>query len=189
VPSSGTGGLARDAAVHERAAHATSGTGTLARETVVLGIGNLLRADDGVGVHAAHELLVRDDLGDVTVLDGGVAPLDALASVGPVQRLIIIDAANLGETPGTIRVLSPADLDSNNGDNVSLHDRDLLWALNVMHATGEEPQETVIVGVQPASMDWSTELSPAVAARLDDILEAVLAQIPGRSTGCRKVRL
>jgi len=177
-PSSGTGGLARDIGVHERAAHAT----------VVLGIGNLLRGDDGVGVHAAHELLARDDLGDLTVLDGGVAPLDALASVGPVQRLIIIDAANLGETPGTIRALSPDDLAPHDGDSVSLHDLDLLWALNVMRATGEEPPETVVIGVQPASMGWSTELSPAVAARLDDITEAVLAQIPARSTGHQKVR-
>ena len=177
-PSSGTGGLARDTATDGRAAHAT----------VILGIGNLLRGDDGVGVHAAHELLVRDDLGDVTVLDGGVAPLDALATVGPVQRLIIIDAADLGELPGTIRALSPEELAPHNGDSVSLHDLDLLWALSVLQAMGQAPPETVVVGVQPASVDWSTELSPAVAARLDDILEAVLAQIPARGTGREKVR-
>ena len=177
-PSSGSGVLAGETPVHERDAHAT----------VVLGIGNLLRGDDGVGVHAAHELLVRDDLGDVTVLDGGVAPLDALAMVGHMQRLIIIDAAELGETPGTIRALSPEDLQPHDGDTVSLHDLDLLWALNVMRATGQEPPETVVIGVQPGSMSWSTEISPAVAARLDDITEAVLAEIPARSTGHQKVR-
>jgi len=177
-PSSSTGALARGAAAQEPAAH----------PTVVLGVGNLLRADDGVGVHVAHALLARDDLGDVTVLDGGVAPLDALAHAGPMQRLIIVDAAELGEAPGTFRVLDPDDLAPQDGDAVSLHDLDLLWALNVMRATGEHPPETVVIGVQPAAMDWSTELSPAVAARLDDITQAVLAVIPARSTGREKVR-
>jgi hydrogenase maturation protease len=166
----------------------SSGTGVLARGTVVLGIGNLLRADDGVGVHVAHELIARRCLDGVTVLDGGVAPLDALAHAGPMQRLIIVDAANLGEAPGTIRALSPDALAPHDGDGVSLHDLDLLWALSVMRATGEEPPETVIIGVQPACLDWSTELSPAVAARLDDIVEAVLAEIPARDTGREKVR-
>lgn len=156
--------------------------------TVVLGIGNLLCGDDGVGVHVAHVLLARGCCDGAVVLDGGVAPLDALACVGPVRRLIIVDAADLGEAPGTVRVLNPDDLFPHEGDGVSLHDLDLLWALNVLRATGEEPSETVVVGVQPASVDWSTELSPVVAARLDDVIEAVLAQIPGRTTGREKVR-
>ena len=156
--------------------------------TVVLGIGNLLRADDGVGVHVAQALLGRARPDDIVVLDGGVAPLDALASVGPVRRLVIVDAADLGESPGAIRTLRPEDLGPHDGDRISLHDLDLLWALNVLRVTGEEPPETVIVGVQPACMDWSTELSPAVAARLDDVIEAVLAGIPARTTGRERVR-
>ncbi len=154
---------------------------TAAGATVILGVGNLLRADDGVGVHAIRALLARDGPEGVAVLDGGTAPLDALAGVGPVDRLIVIDAADLGEPAGTIRVLRPDDLIPSEGESVSLHDLDLLWALEVLRATGEEPREIVIVGVQPESMSWSTELSPAVAARLDDILEAVLARV-GRAS-------
>jgi alkylhydroperoxidase family enzyme len=51
-----------------------------------------------------------------------------------------------------------------------------------MRATGEEPAETTIIGVQPGSMDWSTDLSPAVAAGLEGIIEAVLARV-GRACG------
>jgi hydrogenase maturation protease len=156
--------------------------------TAILGIGNLLRTDDGVGVHVAHALLARGLAGDVTVLDGGVAPLDALAAVGPVRRLIIVDAAQLGEAPGTIRVLDPDDLQPHAGEAVSLHDLDLLWALNVLEVTGQRPPEMVIVGVQPGSLAVGTELSPTLAARLDDVLQAVLAQIPARTGGCEKVK-
>jgi hydrogenase maturation protease len=93
----------------------------------------------------------------------------------------------LGEAPGAIRVLGPEDVIPAAGESVSLHDLDLLWALGVLRATGEEPREVVIVGVQPESMDWSTELSPAVAARLDDILNTVLEAIPARCSGREKV--
>ena len=148
--------------------------------TVVLGVGNLTRGDDGVGVHVAQALQARGCPEGVAVLDGGTAPLDALAHVGPVGRLIVVDAADLGEAPGAIRVLSPDDLLPSEGRSVSLHDLNLLWALGVLKATDEMPAEVVIVGVQPESMDWSTDLTPAVSARLEDIIEAVLAAIPAR---------
>ncbi len=156
--------------------------------TVVLGIGNLILGDDGVGVHVARALMARGCPDGVEVLDGGTAPLDALATVDPIRRLVIVDAADLGEEPGAIRVLSPDDLMPADGDSVSLHDLDLIWALNVLRMTEREPQEVVVVGVQPASMDWSTELSPPVAARLEDVIEAVLAAIPSATAGCEKVR-
>jgi hydrogenase maturation protease len=148
--------------------------------TIVLGIGNLIRGDDGVGVHVVRALTARGCPDGVEVLDGGTAPLDALAAVGPVRRLVIVDAADLGEEPGTVRLLSPDDLIPATGDSVSLHDLDLIWALNVLRLTGQEPDEIVIVGVQ--------ELSPAVAARLEDATEAVLAAVPSRTAGREKVR-
>jgi hydrogenase maturation protease len=148
--------------------------------TVVLGVGNLIQGDDGVGVHVAQALLERGCPAGVTVLDGGTAPLDALAHVGPVERLIIVDAANLGEPPGTIRVLTPEEIIPDEGDSVSLHDLDLLWALGAMRTTGEMPAETVVIGVQPESIDWSTELSPSIASRLEAVIEAVLDAIPAR---------
>ncbi len=163
-------------------------TGSATGTTVVLGVGNLILGDDGVGVHVAHALAARGCPEGVEVLDGGTAPLDALATVGPVRRLIVVDAANLGEEPGTVRVLSPDDLIPASGESVSLHDLDLIWALTVLRLTTQEPDEVAIIGVQPASMDCSTELSPAVAARLEDVIEAVLAAIPSATAGCEKVR-
>jgi len=162
--------------------HPRDADAAAAGATVVLGVGNLVRGDDGVGVHVAQALLARGCPEGVTIVDGGTAPLDALAHVGPVDRLIIVDAADFGEEPGAVRVLTPDDVIPAKGDSVSLHDLDLLWALGVMRATGEEPAETTIIGVQPGSMDWSTDLSPAVAAGLEGIIEAVLARV-GRACG------
>lgn len=155
---------------------------------MILGVGNLLHGDDGVGVHVAQALLDRGCPEGVEVLDGGVAPLDALATVGPVRRLIIVDAADLGERPGTIRKLSREDIQRTADEDISLHDLDLLWALNVLRVTDREPPELMVIGVQPQSLEWSTELSPAVASRLEDVISEVLAEIPARISGCEKVR-
>lgn len=156
--------------------------------TVVMGVGNLLREDDGVGVHVARALMGRDDLGSVTVLDGGVSPLDALAGLGTIQRLIIVDAADLSERPGAIRVLTSEELASRAGQSMSLHDLDLAWALSVLEATGEAPCEVKIIGVQPASLEWRTELSPVLQGRFDDIVAAVIAEIPAQKSERKRVR-
>ncbi len=168
--------------------HPQDADATAASATVILGVGNLVRGDDGVGVHVAQALLARGCPEGVTVLDGGTAPLDALAYVGLVDRLIIVDAADLGEAPGAIRRLTPDDLLPAQGDSVSLHDLDLLWALGVLRATGQEPAQVTIIGVQPESLDWSTDLSPALSARLDEIINAVLDAMPARSSEREKVR-
>ncbi len=147
-----------------------------AGSTVVLGVGNLIRADDGVGVHVAQALAATALPKGVTVLDGGTAPLDALSGVGHISKLVVVDAADMGEAPGTIRWLDLADVTASAGQSVSLHDLDLLWAMSALRATGQEPDEVVIIAVQPASLAWSTELSPEVAVRLDDIAQAVLSQ-------------
>jgi len=153
------------------------------RPTVVLGVGNLVRGDDGVGLHAVRALAAMALPAGVEVVEGDTAPFDALSTVGPVGKLIVVDAAEMGEPAGTIRRLTPADLAAGEAAQVSLHDLDLLWALEALRATGHEPDEVVIVGVQPASMEWSLELSPAVRAQLAAVTEAVLSEVGAGPAG------
>jgi hydrogenase maturation protease len=146
-------------------------------KTVVLGLGNLLHADDGAGAQAIKRL--REDArvpGDVSLVEGGTLGLELLPYVWDCSRLIVIDAVDVGETPGTVVKMSGEELNSIPGKS-SVHQlgvSDLLVALRML--ADRQPQ-VVLLGMQPESTEWSTELSPPVAASLDSLVEAAIREL------------
>ena len=144
--------------------------------TVVLGIGNLLRQDEGVGVHVAQRLLEADLPEGVEVLDGGTAPTVALDAVGPIGRLIVVDAVDAGAEPGTVFRLRPHQVETKS-PVLSLHELPALelfaWARNSQLT----PERIEIVAVQPRSMDWGTELSPPVAAAAERVVQLLMTEL------------
>lgn len=142
--------------------------------TLVLGIGNLLLADEGVGVHVARALRLEGLPEDVEALDVGTAFLDALPEIERADRIIIVDAMHADHAPGTIYRVPF-------GDCVrpeciaSLHGFDLSRTLYL--AGRETPPEVVVIGVEPARIDWGTELSPEVREMVPGVIEAVRAEI------------
>jgi hydrogenase maturation protease len=143
----------------------------------VLGLGNILHADDGAGAHAIRRL--RGDAripADVSLIEGGTLGLELLPYIWDCSRLIVIDAVDVGEAPGTILRMSEEELNSLPG-NSSVHQlgvSDLLVALRVL---AERQPAVVLLGVQPANTDWSTELSPPVAATMDFLVEAAIREV------------
>jgi hydrogenase maturation protease len=126
---------------------------------LILGLGNLLLADEGVGVHAARMIAETGHTDDVVVLDIGTAVIDAFKADGPpgsVYRIPYDDCLR----PSTI---------------ASLHGFDLSRVL-AMAGRYHCPEITVI-GVEPARIDWSMDLSPEVAAALPTVLRAVENEI------------
>jgi len=156
------------------------------RRALVVGAGNVLRQDDGLGVHLVRALAGRLPPGAEAV-DAGTSALDALWEGDGVERLVLVDAVAGGESPGTIyrvpvRDLTPrAPLPRGEGQGVgsplSLHDLDLPAALALAQLAGARLDGVVLVGMEPAALGWGTELSPEVAARLPALAEAVLAEI------------
>jgi len=148
--------------------------------TVVLGLGNVLHGDDGAGAQAINRL--REDAripSDASLVEGGTLGLELLPYVWDASRLIVIDAVDIGETPGTVVRLEGEELNSLPG-NSSVHQlgvSDLLVALRVLG--GKQPS-VVLLGVQPASTDWSTKLSPAVAAAMDLLVAAAVKELVGQ---------
>jgi len=146
-------------------------------KTVVLGLGNLLHADDGAGAQAIKRL--REDArvpGDVSLVEGGTLGLELLPYVWDCSRLIVIDAVDVGETPGTVVKMSGEELNSIPGKS-SVHQlgvSDLLVALRML---AERQPQVVLLGVQPESTEWSTELSPPVAASLDSLVEEAIREL------------
>jgi len=144
---------------------------------VVLGLGNVLHADDGAGVQAIQRL--RQDARvpeDVSLVEGGTLGLELLPYVWDCSRLIVIDAVDVGEAPGTVVRMTGEELNSLPG-NASVHQlgvSDLLVALRVL---AQREPEVVLLGAQPANTDWSTELSPAMVAAMDSLVEAAIGEL------------
>jgi hydrogenase maturation protease len=138
-------------------------TGGLMR-TVVVGFGNLLMGDDGVGIHVVQALAAAGLPGAVELVDGGVSSLEVLGSLRGAARIIIVDALTGGGEPGSVYRLTPADLgEAPARPAFSLHDFTLAQSLALLARTAPLPP-TVIYGVEPARLEQGLELSPPVAA-------------------------
>jgi len=145
---------------------------------LILGLGNPLRGDDGVGCRLVEELARRELPPGVQVLDGGAAGLDLLDLVEGWGRVVIVDAAEMGRMPGEIVRFTPADVRlASAPDPFSLHHAGLSEALALADALGRALPEMVIFGVQPASVGWGEELSPAVEAALPALIATVLEEV------------
>jgi hydrogenase maturation protease len=145
------------------------------KKMAIVGVGNLLLMDEGVGVHVVQELERRHLPSNVLVIDGGTCP-DALAYASEVDKLVIVDAVRGGGEPGTVYRLTPDDIDESDRNPLSLHEWDLMDSLKLSRYWTEDI-EVVIIGVEPAQMEWGMDLSPEVQARLPRIVEVVLREV------------
>jgi hydrogenase maturation protease len=143
-------------------------------KTLILGIGNLLLGDEGVGVHAAQALMKLDLPEEVTVLDIGTAILDALLEIEKADRIIVMDAVKADEKPGSIYRMPLEDF-VQKPCIASMHGFDLSRVLAL--AQRVEPPEVIVFGIEPARMDWSMELSQEVRDSLPLMIDAVLEEI------------
>jgi hydrogenase maturation protease len=133
---------------------------------VVLGVGNLLRQDEGVGVHAVRALSGVHFGEWAEFVDGGTAVFEALSGWQEIEKLIVIDAVRGGREPGAISRLSLREVADRTAPALSVHEHGLLDALGLLKQAGLRVGETVIYGVEPAEAGWGTDLSAEVAASL-----------------------
>jgi len=139
---------------------------------IVLGIGNLLLADDGVGVHTVQALQERGALPHVDLVDAGTSTVDMLDLFTAGEKVIVIDAIHGGHEPGTIYRLPLDAIDVRQPANVSIHDAQLLEVVAMARMLGSEP-DIVVLGVEPEVIRPSLELSATVAAAIPRLVEAI----------------
>jgi len=149
---------------------------------LVLGIGNTLLADEGVGIIAMREL--ERQFGarkDMEFLDGGTLSFTLAVPISECAALLVIDAAELGAAPGTVRSFEGEKMDRFLGANrkSSVHEVGLLDLMSISRLTGHWPERRALIGVQPALVDWGETLTPAVAAALPELCE-IANEIIGR---------
>mgnify|MGYP000264634090 CR=1 FL=1 len=149
--------------------------------SLVLGLGNLIREDEGTGPHVIRHLDRKGNWGpDVRLMDGGTGGLHLVGEIADCSRLIVVDAAELGADPGAVRLLADGDMDRfvNRPSGWNVHDVGLpdLFAAAALLPEGL-PRRRAVVAVQPASFTWSEHPSAAVSAAIPEAAEVVEGQL------------
>jgi hydrogenase maturation protease len=147
-------------------------------QALILGAGNLLLSDDGVGVHTIWRLQDAVELPEeVQVLDGGTLGLNLLPFLEGVSHLLIVDAMETGQPPGTLRRLAGEEVPAHLSVKMSPHQIGLPDMLFAAKLRDLYPDEVVIWGVQPATTEVGLELSSWVAAQLDLLVDNILGEL------------
>ena len=147
-------------------------------KTTIVGIGNVLLGDDGVGVWLVHRLLsaYRFDPG-VELLDGGTLGLGLVTYLSDTDRLIVIDAATTGSAPGTVVVLRECDVPAILRATLSAHEASLCDLLAALSLLGKTPREFVAIGIEPQDLLPAVELSAPVRNALAQAERDVIEQL------------
>ena len=146
-------------------------------KTVVLGVGNILLSDEGVGVHVANELMKLDLPPDVSVIEGGTDGFRLLNIITDADRLIVIDAVKGDASPGSIYRFDIDDVrNCPSGFKTSVHQIGILEVIDLSGLIGKTPC-TTIIGIEPKSLEMGMELSPEIKGKVPKIIKLVLDEL------------
>ncbi len=158
----------------------------LMQRIIVLGIGNTLNRDEGVGVHAVqalktqhHRSAVSGQPSSVEFLDGGTLGLNLLPIVEEASHLLILDAVDAHRPAGTVIELAGAEIPLFSGIKLSQHQVTFQEVLGLAAVRGKLPPHLHLIGVQPADLAIGLELSPTVAAALPEVLRRAADVLTG----------
>ena len=147
------------------------------KKLLVLGVGNILLMDEGIGVHAVREFWEKDwDDTVVDFVDGGTFTQDIFFLFEKYEMILVLDIVRAGREPGTIYRLKEDDLRKDEKQPLSLHDIDLLDSLSMAEMAGHKP-ELHVLGIEPATIDWGTEFTPAIQKAFPSFVKAAENEI------------
>ena len=158
-------------------------------EIMILGVGCILFSDEGFGVRVIETIQESYNFPDnVLVVDGGVLVVNLLGVISKPDHLIVVDAIRNKGKPGDLYRLSGEAIPERIRAKNSLHQVDFLEALTLCQALDKVP-ETVIVGVEPQDIDtMSTELTPTTRAKVDAVIDMVMAELDRLGVSYQKGR-
>lgn len=146
-------------------------------KTLVLGIGNILLRDEGIGVRIVEALKTMPLPSNVELVDGGTAGADLIDLLAERQNVIIIDAVQSDTPPGTILKITPQNLLEPRDNALSLHDLDIPQTLAMTRLLGCAPKRVIIFGIVPECNDPGMELTPTLESLVPRIADLVGEQI------------
>lgn len=144
---------------------------------LVVGVGNSLLGDEGVGIHAIRELDRRFRFPDnVTLRDGGTAGLFLVSEILQATKVLVLDALRAGNPPGTVMRLDGAVLAADLQGKISPHELGLRDILSAARFQGSRA-EAVVLGIEPERLELDLELSATLAAAVPRAIEAALDEL------------
>lgn len=150
-------------------------------KAVILGIGNTILSDEGVGVRAAEALLERFDLPEgVEVIDGGTAGMELLEPLSNLDLLIVLDAVTRGQPAGSLVKLSGQEVPVFFRSKLSPHQISICDVLASLEFIGDKPKDMVLIGVEPASLELGLELTPGLAIKVPEMVDMTVAELAAR---------
>jgi hydrogenase maturation protease len=157
------------------------------RRTVVIGLGNPLMGDDGLGLVALERLRREYAIpADVELVDGGTWGMNLLPVIEDAGRVILIDAIDVGTAPGSPVRLERARLPRYLATKISPHQVDLRDVLGLAELRGTLPNDTIAVGLQPKRIALGNQLSDVLGRRVDDLVALVVQELADRGHVCER---
>jgi hydrogenase maturation protease len=146
------------------------------KKILVLGIGNVILKDEGIGVHVAEKMKQMALPPDVEVMDGGIKGLDLLYFIEGRKKVIVVDAVKAGAPPGTLFRFTDNDLADKKGFIRSAHGIDFSDVVAIAKFQGNKP-EIVFLGIEPEDIGAGMELSPLIEKNIPVLIKLVLKEI------------
>jgi len=147
------------------------------KQTLVLGIGNTLLTDEGIGVYVLEQLKssTSERLKSAQMLDGGTLSFTLAQPIENCDQFIVIDAAELKAEPGTVRIFEDDAMDHfiTSGNKRSVHEVTLADVMSITLLSGRLPQKRALVGIQPDYIDWGDRPTEAVSAAIPAALSEI----------------
>jgi hydrogenase maturation protease len=145
------------------------------KDTIVIGLGNLLMSDEGIGIHLIRKLSEhQDEFPSVEFIDAGTGGLNILHLIANRKKAVIIDCAKMGKKPGTIKQFEPADVQTTKKmTHFSLHEADILRIIELSRQLGECPNQIAIFGIEPESLELGQSLSETLTDKIDLYIDTI----------------
>ncbi len=146
------------------------------KTTLILGIGNTLLADEGLGIHLLDYLIKQfPDLPGVTYLDGGTLSFTLAPLIEDCNNLIVLDAAQLQRDPGSVVLLTGADMDEFIGHGKrSVHEVGLVDLMSIARIQDRLPENRALLGIQPKQLGWGESPSDVVSRAIPEAAKQVI---------------
>ena len=141
----------------------------LKKDIAIIGIGNILLQDDGVGVHVIKQLENENLPSNIELVDAGTSTLDTLGLFLDYEKVIVVDCLRAGLQPGTIYKIKPEDIKSHKKESLSIHDVQILDVVNMSNMMNKYP-EVIIFGIEPEKIALDLEMTETMISKIPEII-------------------
>lgn len=159
-------------------------TTTQLSQAAVVGFGNILLKDEGIGIHVIQRMdsLSRKSAREYLLLDGGTCPDVFFNLPEEISTLIVVDAVKGGGEPGSIYRFTPDDIEFKRATITTLHQLGLREGLRMMKDSGKYAERVIVIGVEPKEIDWGLKISPELEKKVRQVILLVEQEIANIDT-------